>query len=184
VVIQRTANGGRQGIAGSVRSWFRSVAAVPPHTVSQRVDALKHPSSALVLRDLTEKIVRYESTNPDPTGTTPTENDFAKVELDIFDADGTKIGHTVGAGRMLYRQDGGEGSFLAYFGETITLTTGTVIRSGGLVDDGRLTAGEPASFPAIVVAGPLRGAIGYRTFRPLVKETHDTYVSSIVLYRD
>jgi hypothetical protein len=184
VVIQRSARVGRQGIAGAVRSWLRSVAAAPPHTVSPRVDALKHPASALILRDLTEKIVSYESTNPDPTGTTPTEDDFAKVALDIFDADGTKIGHTVGAGRMLYRQDDGAGSFLAYFGETITLATGTVIRSGGLVDDGRLTAGEPASFPAVAVAGPLRGAIGYRTFRPLVKETHDTYVSSIVLYRD
>jgi hypothetical protein len=168
----------------SVRTFLRPDISAPPETTSARVSRLRDPANSLVLHDLTEKIVKYSSNNPDMTGSTPTEKDFAEVSLDIFDATGDKIGETAGAGRMLYRQDGGKGSFLAYFGETIRLNDGTVIRSGGLVDDGRLTTGEPAGFPAVAVAGPLRGAIGYRTFRPVVKETHDTYVSSIVLYRE
>ncbi|GLZ40826.1 hypothetical protein [Actinokineospora sp. NBRC 105648] len=155
--------------------------AVPPRTESDHAGGLADPATALILRDLTEKVVDYESTNPDPTGTTPTEQDFAKVRLEISGPDGVRLGVTNGAGRMLYKQD--NGSFLAYFGEEITLDDGNVIRAGGLVDDSRLTAGEWASFPAVVVDGPLRGAIGYRTFRPLQKETHDTYESAIVLYR-
>ncbi|CAJ62724.1 hypothetical protein FRAAL4082 [Frankia alni ACN14a] len=123
----------------------------------------------------------YQSTNDDLTGATPTENDVATVELDIFAPDGTLLGRTVGGGRMLYQQ-ADDGHYIAYFGEEISLLDGNVVRSGGLVDDARLTAGEPATFPAVVVDGPLRGAIGYRQFRPLVKETHDTYISSIVLY--
>jgi hypothetical protein len=155
---------------------------VPPETVSDRVAALTDPTRVLVLRDLTEKVVAYQSNNPDLTGTTPTEKDFATVRLDIFAADGTRLGQTEGAGRMLFKQEA-SGTFLAYFGETISLDDGNVVRAGGLVDDGRLTDGEWASFPAVVVAGPLRGAIGYRTFRPLVKEAHDAYESAIVLYR-
>ncbi|PPK71422.1 hypothetical protein V5P93_003288 [Actinokineospora auranticolor] len=153
---------------------------VPPETASDRVAGLLDPSAVLVLRDLTEKVVAYESNNPDPTGETPTEHDFATVELEIFAGD-TRIGRTKGAGRMLYKQ--GSGTFLAYFGETITLDDGNVIRAGGLVDDGRLTGGEWASFPATVVEGPLAGAVGYRTFRPVANETHRVYESAIVLYR-
>ncbi|MFE2295078.1 hypothetical protein [Streptomyces sp. NPDC059452] len=169
-------------LSDAVRSRLLPLIAAPPSTVSDRVGALKRPGRSLVLRDLTEKVVSYTSNNPDPTGTSPTEKDFATVELEIFDADGSRIGRTKGAGRMLYRNPGDD-HFIAYFGEEITLDDGHVIRAGGLVDDARLTAGEFASFPAVVVAGPLRGAIGYRQFRPLVKESHTAYESAIVLYR-
>ncbi|WP_176457434.1 MULTISPECIES: allene oxide cyclase barrel-like domain-containing protein [Nocardiaceae] len=64
-----------------------------------------------------------------------------------------------------------------------TLFDGNVIRAGGLVDDGRLTAGEWATFPAVVTDGPLRGAIGYRAFRPIVGQEHRSYESVIVVYR-
>ncbi|MCX4751611.1 hypothetical protein OG455_39960 [Kitasatospora sp. NBC_01287] len=156
--------------------------AAPPRTTAATVGRLARPGRSLVLRDLREKVVEYHSNNPDPTGTTPTENDFATVKLEIFGPDGGRLGRTEGAGRMLYR-DPADGHFTAYFGETITLDDGNVIQAGGLVDDARLTAGEFASFPAVVVRGPLRGAIGYRQFRPLVKESHTTYESAIVLYR-
>jgi hypothetical protein len=156
------------------------VFAVPPRTSSDRVDALD-ATDALVLRDLTERVTDYRSTNADRTGNNPTETDFAEVRLDIFAASGDLLGHTAGAGRMLYRD--ADGHFIAYFGEEITLLDGTVIRSGGLVDDARLTAGEPATFPAAVIAGPLRGAIGFRQFRPVGSDAHDTYESSIVVYR-
>ncbi|GAB1326305.1 allene oxide cyclase barrel-like domain-containing protein [Streptomyces sennicomposti] len=162
--------------------WLTPLVATPPKTVSPEVGALKDTGRSLILRDLREKVVAYESNNPDPTGTTPTENDFATVKLEIFGPDGSQIGTTEGAGRMLYRQARDE-HFIAYFGEEITLNDGNVIRAGGLVDDARLTAGEHATFPAVVVSGPLRGAIGFRQFRPLVKESHTTYESSIVVYR-
>ncbi|MFD5557321.1 hypothetical protein ACFWIA_26210 [Streptomyces sp. NPDC127068] len=156
--------------------------ATPPKTDATEVGALRDTSRSLILRDLTEKVVAYRSNNPDPTGTSPTENDFATVSLEIFGPDGEPLGRTEGAGRMLYRQPG-DGHFVAYFGEEITLRDGNVIRAGGLVDDARLTAGEHATFPAVVVGGPLRGAIGFRQFRPLVKESHSTYESSIVVYK-
>lgn len=153
----------------------------PPPTSSAEVDGLRKPERSLILRDLTEKVKAYQTNNDDPTGLSPTDNDVATVELDIFAADGTLLGHTVGGGRMLF-QKADDGHFIAYFGEEITLLDGNVVRSGGLVDDALLSAGEAATFPAVVVDGPLRGAIGFRQFRPLVKETHDTYISSIVLY--
>ncbi|MGP4051047.1 allene oxide cyclase barrel-like domain-containing protein [Streptomyces sp. 2A115] len=162
--------------------WLLPLVATPPKTVSSRVDALRDTGRSLILRDLTEKVVAYESNNPDPTGTTPTENDFATVKLEIFGPDGEPLGHTEGAGRMLYRREEDE-HFIAYFGEQITLNDGNVVRAGGLVDDARLTAGEHATFPAVVVSGPLRGAVGFRQFRPLVQESHTTYESSIVLYK-
>ncbi|GAA2585794.1 hypothetical protein SMC26_01705 [Actinomadura fulvescens] len=159
-----------------------SLLAAPPRTTSDRVGALRRQDRALILHDLTEKVVAYQSNNPDPTGKTPTEKDFATVKLEIFSPGGEPLGQTEGAGRMLFKRED-DGHFIAYFGEEIRLLDGHVIRSGGLVDDARLTEGEAASFPAVAVAGPLRGAIGYRQFRPLVKEAHDTYVSSIVLYK-
>ncbi|MFJ5925152.1 hypothetical protein ACIQF6_21360 [Kitasatospora sp. NPDC092948] len=162
-------------------SRLRARLAAPPPTISDSVGRLARPGRSLILRDLREKVVAYSSTNSDPTGRTPTENDFATVRLEIFGPDGKQIGHTQGAGQMLYR-DPTDGHFVAYFGEQITLDDGHVIRAGGLVDDARLTAGEFASFPAVVVAGPLRGAIGYRTFRPLVKDSHSEYESALVLF--
>ncbi|MFE9427585.1 hypothetical protein ACFYNO_31965 [Kitasatospora sp. NPDC006697] len=165
------------------RSRLLALLAAPPVTTSDTVGRLAGPGRSLVLRDLREKVVEYRSTNPDPTGTTPTERDFATVRLEIFGPDGDRLGQTEGAGRMLYR-DQADGHFIAYFGERITLDDGNVVRAGGPVDDARLTAGEFATFPAVVVAGPLRGAIGYRTFRPLVRETHSEYESAIVLYRN
>lgn len=153
---------------------------LPPETTEERVGELARPGRSLVLRDLTEKVVRYESNNPDPTGRTPTVDDFATVDLEIFGPGGDLIGRTSGAGRMLYRQES-DGHFVAYFGERIELLDGNVIRAGGLVDDARLTAGEYASFPAVVVEGPLAGAIGYRQFRPL-QDAHTVYESAIVLY--
>ncbi|WP_236792319.1 hypothetical protein [Amycolatopsis sp. GM8] len=164
-----------------MNSLVLSTFAVPPAAGSAEVSALEDGGNSLILRDLTEKVTAYESTNPDMTGTTPTESDFATVKLDMFAPSGELIGHTTGAGRMLFKQDNGE--FVGYFGERISLLDGNIIRAGGLVDDARLTAGESATIPAVVVAGPLRGAIGYRQFRPVVLETHDTYTSSIVLYR-
>ncbi|GAA2985961.1 allene oxide cyclase barrel-like domain-containing protein [Streptosporangium longisporum] len=168
-------------VLDTVSSWALPLVAAPPETTSERVGALGRPGRSLILRDLTEKVVEYHSNNPDPTGTTPTEKDVATVRLEIFGPDGEPLGHTSGAGRMLYRQEH-DGHFIAYFGEEIRLRDGNVIRSGGLVDDARLTAGEAATFPAVVVSGPLRGAIGFRQFRPLVKDAHDTYESSIVVY--
>jgi len=154
---------------------------LPPETTDASVGELARPGRSLVLRDLTEKVVRYESTNPDPTGRTPTIDDFATVDLEIFASDGGLLGRTSGAGRMLYRQEP-DGGFIAYFGERIELLDGNVVRAGGLVDDARLTEGEFATFPAAVVEGPLRGAIGYRQFRPTVQDSHTVYESSIVLY--
>jgi hypothetical protein len=156
--------------------------AVPPATTAAEVDALRDPGASLILRDLTEKVTAYESNNADPTGKTPTENDFATVSLDIFAPSGELIGHTTGAGRMLFKQEH-DGHFVAYFGEEITLNDGNVIRAGGLVDDARLTAGEWATFPAVVISGPFAGAIGYRQFRPVKDETHAVYTSSIVVYK-
>ncbi|MFI0479622.1 hypothetical protein [Actinomadura sp. 9N215] len=158
------------------------LAAAPPDPTSDRVGELAGDGRSLILHDLTEKVVEYESNNPDPTGGTPTEEDFATVRLEIFGPGGEPLGHTAGAGRMLYRRPE-DGHFIAYFGEEIRLLDGNVIRAGGLVDDARLTAGEAAGFPAVVVAGPLRGAIGFRQFRP-VGEAHGTYESSIVVYRN
>jgi hypothetical protein len=157
------------------------VSFLPPETLEDRVAALAGPGRSLILRDLTEKVVKYESTNPDLTGRTPTVDDVAKVELEIFDAEGGLLGRTAGAGRMLYQRPE-DGHFIAYFGERIELLDGNVIRAGGLVDDARLTAGEHATFPAVVVEGPLRGAIGFRQFRPAVQDSHTVYESSIVLY--
>ncbi|MEO3814006.1 hypothetical protein ABGB17_33840 [Sphaerisporangium sp. B11E5] len=169
-------------VLDTVNSWLLPLFAAPPETTSEKVGALRRPERSLILRDLTEKVVEYSSNNPDPTGTTPTDKDFATVTLEIFGPDGEQIGRTRGAGRMLYKQEH-DGHFIAYFGEEIRLHDGNVIRAGGLVDDARLTAGEAASFPAVVVAGPLRGAIGFRQFRPVVKESHDVYESAIVVYR-
>lgn len=166
----------------AVSSFLLPFLAAPPETTSDRVGALARPGRSLILRDLTEKVVEYRSNNADPTGTTPTEKDFATVRLEIFGPDGEPLGETTGAGRMLYKQEH-DGHFIAYFGEEIRLRDGNVIRSGGLVDDARLTAGEAAHFPAVVVAGPLRGAVGVRWFRPLAKEAHDAYESAIVVYR-
>ncbi len=153
---------------------------LPPETTEEIVKDLAQPGRSLVLRDLTEKVVHYESTNPDPTGRTPTLDDFANVRLEIFDADGGLLGSTSGAGRMLYQQE--DGHFVAYFGERIELLDGNVIRAGGLVDDSRLTAGEAATFPAVVIEGPLAGAIGFRQFKPAVQDSHSVYESSIVVY--
>ena len=154
---------------------------LPPETTDAKVGGLALPGRSLVLRDLTEKVVRYESTNPDPTGRTPTVDDFATVDLEIFGPGGDLLGRTSGAGRMLYRQEH-DGHFIAYFGERIELLDGNVVRAGGLVDDARLTEGEFATFPAAVVAGPLAGAIGYRQFRPSAQDAHTVYESAIVLY--
>jgi hypothetical protein len=153
---------------------------LPPETTDDAVKDLALPGRSLILRDLIEKVVHYESTNPDLTGRTPTLDDFATVRLEIFDDGGALVGHASGAGRMLYRQ--ADGHFVAYFGERIELLDGNVIRAGGLVDDFRLSEGEHATFPATVVEGPLAGAIGYRQFKPAVKDSHTTYESSIVLY--
>ena len=166
----------------SLRGWLVPRVAAPPRTTDAAVGRLARPGRSLILRDLREKVVEYRSNNPDPTGGTPTENDFATVRLEIFGPDGALIGRTEGAGRMLYREPA-DGHFVAYFGERIVLDDGNVVRAGGLVDDARLTAGEFASFPAVVVAGPLHGAVGYRQFRPLVKESHTVYESALVLYR-
>ncbi|GAB2855650.1 hypothetical protein GCM10022221_64000 [Actinocorallia aurea] len=162
-------------------TWAVPLVAAPPATVDDRIAGLARPEAALLLHGLTEKVVKYHSTNPDPTGGTPTLDDFAEVELEIFGPDGEPLGRTAGAGRMLYRRES-DGHFIAYFGERIELLDGNVIRAGGLVDDALLTEGEAAGFPAVVVDGPLRGAIGFRQFRPL-KDAHTTYASSIVLYR-
>jgi hypothetical protein len=155
---------------------------VPPATTAPEVEALRDTGASLILRDLTEKVTSYQSNNPDITGKTPTVDDFATVTLDIFGPDGELIGRTSGAGKMLFQQEH-DGHFVAYFGEEITLNDGNVIRVGGLVDDARLTAGEWASFPAVVVRGPLAGAIGYRQFRPLQDTAHANYESAIVVYQ-
>ncbi|GAB3887068.1 hypothetical protein GCM10029964_052430 [Kibdelosporangium lantanae] len=166
----------------TVRQVLSESPVVPPVPTSPEVEALRAPGTSLILRDLTEKVTSYESNNPDPTGKSPTVDDFATVTLDIFGPDGDLLGRTSGAGKMLFRQEH-DGHFVAYFGEEITLADGNVIRAGGLVDDARLTAGEWASFPAVVVSGPLAGAIGYRQFRPLKDSTHASYESAIVVYR-
>ncbi|MGC0367620.1 2-keto-4-pentenoate hydratase/2-oxohepta-3-ene-1,7-dioic acid hydratase in catechol pathway [Rhodococcus sp. 27YEA15] len=112
---------------------------------------------------LSERVLKYGSNNEDPEGLNPTVEDAATVEYELFDGD-VKVGQTKGVGRMLYKRD--DGAFVAYFSEVITLTDGTVIRTGGLVDDSRLTAGEQATIQAVGVAGKFKGAVGFRQFRP------------------
>ncbi|OKI12891.1 hypothetical protein A6A07_17635 [Streptomyces sp. CB03911] len=124
-------------------------------------------------------MVSYDSNNEDFEGASPTLDDLAHVRYELRDQKGVLLGATKGIGQMLRK--GPEGNFLAYFSEEIRLLDGTVIRTGGVVDDARLTAGEQQTIKAVAVAGPLRGAIGFRQFRPV--ETHKSYASAIVLYR-
>ncbi|HWE88009.1 MAG TPA: hypothetical protein VG317_00935 [Pseudonocardiaceae bacterium] len=160
-------------------SWAIAGLAVPPFAPDPTDPIVADPGNALLLFDLSERVLAYDSTNDDPDGENPTINDSATVAYELFDTAGTSIGRTKGVGRMLrQRADGG---FVAYFSEVITLTDGTVIRTGGQVDDTRLTAGEQATIQAVGVAGPFRGAVGFRQFRPVVP--HKEYASNIVLYR-
>lgn len=163
-----------------ISAWAITTFAVPPFAPSAADPIVADPRNALVLTDLSEKLVKYNSNNDDFSGRSPTVNDRAAVEYQLFDADGGLIGQTTGVGQMLYKRPQ-DGHFVAYFGEEIKLTDGNVIRTGGLVDDARLTEGEQATITAVGIAGPFRGAIGFRQFRPVV--AHELYASSIVLYR-
>ncbi|WP_208896922.1 allene oxide cyclase barrel-like domain-containing protein [Streptomyces incarnatus] len=153
--------------------------AAPPFAPEKDHPLLSDAENVLWLADLNENLLAYESTNDDFEGKNPTLDDFARVSYELRDAEGNVVGTTQGVGRMLRK--GPDGHFIAYYSEEITLTDGTVIRTGGLVDDARLTAGEQATIPAVGVAGPFKGAIGYRQFKPV--ETHKSYLSQIVLYR-
>ncbi len=161
--------------------WSRALAvlAPPPLAPARHSPALPNPNNALLLFDLAEKVLSYDSSNDDLTGETPTLDDIAKVAYELVSPDGKVIGSTKGFGQMAYQRP--DGGFVGYFSEEIRLADGNVIRTGGLVDDTRLTAGEQATIPAVGVAGPFKGAVGFRQFRPVV--AHKEYQSAIVLYR-
>ncbi|WP_162233207.1 MULTISPECIES: allene oxide cyclase barrel-like domain-containing protein [Protofrankia] len=162
----------------AVTSGVLATLAVPP-LAPPRGTTIADPKNALLLFDLVEKVLAYDSNNEDPNGENPTLDDVAEVAYEFVGADGRTIGTTKGYGRMLYQRP--DGGFVAYFSEEIKLQDGNVIRTGGLVDDSRLTAGEQATINAVGVAGPFRGAVGFRQFRPVVP--HKEYQSNIVLYR-
>ncbi|MFF1875413.1 hypothetical protein [Streptomyces sp. CB03911] len=165
--------------ADSLRGWLLARLAVPPFGPKGPNPAVGEPENLLYLTDLVETLVSYDSNNEDFEGASPTLDDLAHVRYELRDQKGVLLGATKGIGQMLRK--GPEGNFLAYFSEEIRLLDGTVIRTGGVVDDARLTAGEQQTIKAVAVAGPLRGAIGFRQFRPV--ETHKSYASAIVLYR-
>ncbi|MFC0438482.1 hypothetical protein [Kutzneria buriramensis] len=166
-------------VLSELSSFAISKLVAPPFAPAKDDPRLADPANSLVLVDLAEKLLKYESNNKDFTGESPTVNDHAEVEYEFFDAKGDKIGQSKGVGQMLYQRE--DGGFVAYFGEEIRLRDGNVIRTGGLIDDARLTAGEQATITAVGVAGPFRGAVGFRQFRPVVP--HKEYASAIVLYR-
>jgi hypothetical protein len=163
-----------------IATWAITTFAVPPLAPSPEDPRVADPGNALVLTDLSEKLLKYDSNNDDFSGSSPTVNDRAAVEYQLFDSGGGLIGQTRGVGQMLYKR-AEDGHHIAYFSEEITLADGNIIRTGGLVDDARLTTGEQATITAVGVAGPFCGAIGFRQFRPVV--AHELYESSIVLYR-
>jgi hypothetical protein len=160
-------------------AWAIKNFAVPPLAPSATDQIVADPRNALVLTGLSEKLLKYNSTNDDFSGQTPTVNDQAAVEYQILNG-AAVIGQSKGFGQMLYKREE-DGHFIAYFSEEIKLADGNVIRTGGLVDDALLTAGEQATITAVGIAGPFSGAVGFRQFRPIVP--HEEYVTSIVLYR-
>ncbi|MFE2108853.1 hypothetical protein ACFXAF_23730 [Kitasatospora sp. NPDC059463] len=165
--------------ADALRGWLLARLAVPPLGPTGPNPAVGEPENLIHLTDLTETLISYDSTNADFSGSTPTLDDLAHVRYELRDQQGALVGTTKGIGRMLRK--GPDGNFLGYFSEEIRLIDGHVIRTGGIVDDARLTLGEQQTIKAVAVAGPLRGAIGFRQFRPV--ETHKSYASAIVLYR-
>ncbi len=162
-----------------LRSWALANLAVPPLAPPKETSTVGKPTNSLLLFDLAEKVLAYESNNDDPNGENPTLNDAAQVAYELVGPDGRVVGRTEGYGQMLHQRP--DGAFVAYFSEKITLADGNVIRTGGLVDDSRLTNGEQATIQAVGIAGPFRGAVGFRQFRPIVP--HKEYLSNIVLYR-
>jgi hypothetical protein len=166
-------------LLSELSSFVISKLAVPPLRNVKENPLVIDPANSLVLVDLTEKLLKYESTNDDFTGESPTTDDHAEVEYEFFSDKGERLGQSKGVGQMLYQRP--DGGFVAYYGEEIRLNDGNVIRTGGLVDDTRLTAGEQVTITAVGVDGPFRGAVGFRQFRPVV--THKEYASAIVLYR-
>ncbi|MFD9690317.1 hypothetical protein ACFWXO_31675 [Kitasatospora sp. NPDC059088] len=166
-------------VAAALRGRLLAWLAVPPLGPTGPNPPVGDPANLLHLTDLAETLISYESTNSDFSGATPTLDDLAHVRYELRDQQGAMVGTTKGIGRMLRK--GPEGNFLGYFSEEIRLIDGNVIRTGGIVDDARLTLGEQQTIKAVAVAGPLRGAIGFRQFRPV--ETHKAYASAIVLYR-
>ncbi len=126
-------------LLGAVSSLAISRLAVPPFAPAAEDPAVADQANSLLGLNLSERVLKYDSNNEDPEGLNPTVEDAATVEYELFDGD-VKVGQMKGVGRMLYKRD--HGAFVAYFSEVITLTDGTVIRIGGLVDDSRLTAGE------------------------------------------
>lgn len=163
----------------TVGSYALAWLAAPPFGPAPTDPAVADRRNALQLYDLTEKLVSYDSTNDDFSGESPTLADTAQVAYELFDADGEPVGKTKGIGRMVYQEK--DGAFVAYYSEEIRLSDGTLVRTGGLVNDARLTAGETATIQAVGVSGPFRGAVGFRQFRPV--STHKEYASAIVLYR-
>lgn len=166
-------------LLSELSSFAISKLAVPPLRNVKADPRVMDPANSLVLVDLTEKLLKYDSNNEDFTGESPTVNDHAEVEYEFFTDKGERLGQSKGVGQMLYQRP--DGGFVAYYGEEIRLRDGNVIRTGGLVDDTRLTAGEQATITAVGIAGPFRGAVGFRQFRPVI--THKEYASTIVLYR-
>jgi hypothetical protein len=152
-------------LLSELSSFVISKLAVPPLRNVKENPLVIDPANSLVLVDLTEKLLKYESTNDDFTGESPTTDDHAEVEYEFFSDKGERLGQSKGVGQMLYQRP--DGGFVAYY--------------GGLVDDTRLTAGEQVTITAVGVDGPFRGAVGFRQFRPVV--THKEYASAIVLYR-
>jgi Allene oxide cyclase barrel like domain len=150
---------------------------IPPFGPAPDDPSVADRSRALLLHGISERLISYESNNDDPEGKNPTLDDAATVAYELFDGE-TSVGTTKGIGRMLYRKD--DGGYVAYYSEVISLHDGTVIRTGGFVDDTALTAGEQATIQAVAVSGPYAGAVGYRQFRPIVP--HEVYASNIVLY--
>lgn len=174
--ILQSLAGVRATLASAALTWL----ATPPLGPAANDPAVADPGNSLLLYDLSEKLLAYDSNNEDFTGQSPTVEDSANVAYELFDADGKTIGKTKGIGRMLYQRPE-DGAFVAYYSEEIRLEDGTVVRTGGLVNDARLTAGEAATIRAVGVSGPFRGAVGFRQFRPVVP--HKEYASAIVLYR-
>ncbi|MEV8441636.1 hypothetical protein AB0425_30000 [Actinosynnema sp. NPDC051121] len=166
-------------VKSRLSQWAITRFATPPFAPNAKDPRVADPHNALTLFDLSERVLAYESNNDDPDGENPTIDDEASVAYELFDGDGKRVGRTKGVGRMLYQRE--DGGFVAYFSEEITLDDGTVVRTGGLVDDTRLTKGEQATIQAVAVAGPYKGAVGFRQFRPVVP--HKEYQSNIVLYR-
>lgn len=167
-------------VVGALKGWVLARLAVPPLGPTEDKPRVSDPAHLLWLTELSESLISYTSTNDDFTGNSPTESDVAHVAYELRGKDGTLLGSTQGTGRMLYRRPE-DGHHIAYFSEEIRLLDGNVIRTGGLVDDALLTEGEQATIPAVVVAGPLRGAVGFRQFRPV--DTHKLYASALVLHR-